>query len=413
MISLEDIRKDPIYQEFCQNRDIAHLTAQKYQLALSKYVNLIGKPLEVLLDEAEQEEEQGLRLRKRKIKKYLLLYKQHLDKQDLSESYRRNLMMCVRTFYNENDVEIPRTFRKNSRGDRKKPVLLNDLPTMDDIKHILKYSNNTFRAIILLGVSSGMSRAELCSLTFKDFFEAIRLDPYPETLQELVDKLEQIDDLIPLWQISRIKTGTSFFTFNTPEASDAIKDYLKDLSRITSRFDETSKLKTEFKFIPENNFFVNSHFNPMSPYNMSRIFVKLNKKAGFEKVDGKIYVRPHTLRKLFASTLEKNKMPHLMIRWIMGHELDQTTGSYFKADPITVKEEYIQIVTHLTVNTNEKVKPVTTEGYDQLIKDSKDKDEKLEALEKQVQEMIDHNKERDKLLDEIIHDKKVMGNILK
>jgi hypothetical protein len=68
LITLENIRKDPIYQEFCQNRDIAPLTAQKYQLALSKYVNLIDKSLEVLLDEAEQEEEEGLRLRKRKIK---------------------------------------------------------------------------------------------------------------------------------------------------------------------------------------------------------------------------------------------------------------------------------------------------------------------------------------------------------
>jgi integrase len=336
-----------------------------------------------------------------------------LDETDLSESYKRNLMMCVRTFYNENDIEIPRTFRTNSRSDRKKPLLLNDLPTMEDIKHILKYSNNTFRAIILLGVSSGMSRAEICSLTFKDFFDAIKLDTYHETLQELVVKLEQIDNLIPLWQIRRIKTGTNFFTFNTPEASDAIKDYLIDLNRISSRFEDTAKLKSEFKFSPKNKLFVNSHLNPMSPYNMSRIFVKLNIKAGFEKVDGKIYVRPHTLRKLFASTLEKNKMPHLMIRWIMGHELDQTTGSYFKADPIAVKEEYIQIVTYLTVNTNEEAKPITIEGYDQLIEDSKHKDKKLKALEEQVQEMIDHNKERNKLLDEIIHDKKVMGNILK
>jgi len=68
MITLEDIRKDPTYQEFCENRMIAPLTAQKYQITLSKYVNLIGKSLETLLDEADQEEERGVRLRKGNIK---------------------------------------------------------------------------------------------------------------------------------------------------------------------------------------------------------------------------------------------------------------------------------------------------------------------------------------------------------
>lgn len=378
MITLEDIRKDPTYQEFCENRMIAAVTAQKYQLALSKYVNLIGKPLEVLLDEADQEEEEGVRLRKRKIKKYLLSFKQHLDETDLSESYKRNLIMCVRTFYNENGIEIPKTFRKNARSDRKNRVLYNELPTMDDIKHILTYANSTFRAIILLGVSSGMSRAEICSLTFKDFFDAITLDPYPETLEELVNRVEQIDNLIPLWQISRVKTGTSFFTFNSPEASDAILDYLKDLNRKSTRFKETEIIKSEFRFNPETKLFRNSYLKPMSPYNMSRIYEKLNGDAGFEKVDGRIFIRPHSLRKVFASTLEKHKMPHLMIRWIMGHGLDQTTGSYFKADPLAIKEEYLQILDQLTTD-NVKIKLIN--NYDSINEELEQKEQKIQTLE--------------------------------
>ncbi len=69
-------------------------------------------------------------------------------------------------------------------------------------------------------------------------------------------------------------------------------------------------------------------------------------------------------------------MPHLMTRWLMGHKLDPTTSAYFKADPETLKEEYIQIVEQLNVNQDIKVKTQTTEGYDQLITDSKAKDEK-------------------------------------
>ena len=43
---------------------------------------------------------------------------------------------------------------------------------MEDIKDILQYANPAFKAIMLLGVSSGMGRAEICSLTFKHFFDA-------------------------------------------------------------------------------------------------------------------------------------------------------------------------------------------------------------------------------------------------
>lgn len=384
MTSLEDIRKDPTYQEFCENRDLAEKTKQKYQLALSKYVNLIGMSLESLLEEAEDEEENGIRLRKRKIKKYLLRYKQHLDKLDLSESYKRNLIMCVRTFYNENGIEIPRTFRKKSRKDKKKTVFFEQLPTMEDVKHILKYANSTFRAIILLGVSSGMSRAEICSLTFKDFFDAFNLDPYPETLQELIDRLDQVEDFIPLWQIQRIKTGTSFFTFNSPEASYSIKDYLTDLNLRISKTKETEKIKNEFIFEPEAKLFRNSYLKPMTIYNVTRVYNKLNEEAGFEKVDGKAFIRPHSLRKLFASTLEKYKMPHLMIRWIMGHTIDQTTNSYFKADPETTKDEYLKAVEHLSTSS---VKVVVIDRYAEVMEKITDLDVAFDYIKENLDDI--------------------------
>ena len=43
----------------------------------------------------------------------------------------------------------------------------------------------------------------------------------------------------------------------------------------------------------------------MSVYNITRVYNKLNEEAGFEKVDGNVFIRPHTLRKLFASTSRK------------------------------------------------------------------------------------------------------------
>jgi len=64
----------------------------------------------------------------------------------------------------------------------------------------------------------------------------------------------------------------------------------------------------------------------------------------------------------------------------MGHKLDPTTSAYFKEDPETLKEEYIQVVEQINVNQDIEVKTVTTGGYDQLINDSKEKEKQIKAV---------------------------------
>lgn len=61
-------------------------------------------------------------------------------------------------------------------------------------------------------------------------------------------------------------------------------------------------------------------------------------------------MRTHNLRKFFATTLEKNKVPHLTSRWLLGHTIDPTTDAYFKADPESLKPDYLEVVDQLTTN---------------------------------------------------------------
>jgi integrase len=105
------------------------------------------------------------------------------------------MMLDVRTYYDENDITLPKTFRRNKRTDRKN-ILYTDLPTMKEIKELIEYADKTFKAIILLGVSSGMGRAEICSLTFKHYMDAMGIEPYPETLQKLIDRVGEMGDLV-------------------------------------------------------------------------------------------------------------------------------------------------------------------------------------------------------------------------
>ncbi|UTB33427.1 MAG: site-specific integrase [Methanobacterium sp. ERen5] len=242
---------------------------------------------------------------------------------------------------------------------------------MDDVKRSLEYSNVTYRAITLLMVSSGMSRAEISSLTFKDLFKAFSLDNDPRTIKELLDKLNELDNLVPIWHIKRIKTGKHYFTFNSPEASLAIFGYLSDID-----------IKYGVVPLPSNKLFSNITTGiPVSPDSITEVYRRINKKAGFRKVNGRLLVRPHSLRKLFASTLEKNDFPYIATRHILGHSVDKTTGAYFKADPESVRDKYLDVVGQISTSA---VKVVVVDRYDEVKDEIEDLKLKQVLYERQI-----------------------------
>ena len=365
---------DDIFQEFCENRGIKPTTVEVYRGCLQKYVNFTGMTLEELLDEADEEEELGIRLRKRKIKSRLMDFKKHLDTTDLAESTKDYALKLVRSFYNEYDIQLPKNIRRNKRTDAKQDLLFEDLPTMQDIKHFLEYVKPPYKAITLLCVSSGMSRSEITSLTFKHYYDSIQLDPYPETMNELIRKVDEMDNIIPLWKIKRVKTNKNYFTFCSPEASDKILAYLKWFQR---KF-------PDYQPKPTDKLFRTKYNEPLKNFSVSEMYRKANERAGFEPSKNNVsFITPHSLRRVFASTLEINKMPHLMTRWLMGHTLDSTTSAYFKADPETIKDEYLDIVNKLSTNEVEVIK-ISSEGYKEVKSEIEDLKLKQVLYERQI-----------------------------
>jgi integrase len=402
IMKAEDIKNDPDFIDFCKRRNLKHGTIVRYIHALHIYTELLNKTLSELIEEAEEEEDNGIRLRRSKIRKHLQDFKEYLNEQGFKPSYIKTTTSCIRAYYAEYEIQLPKTFRTNARSD-KVEILFDDLPTMEDIKHILQYANPAFKAIMLLGVSSGMGRAEICSLTFKHLCDAISLDPYPKTLDELIVSIRDKTDIIPLWQIKRIKTDHKYFTYSSPESLDAIMNYLEDLNRKVKRYVEKDRI-ANLTFKPDTNLFLNRHLCPISPTLMSLTYQRLNEKAGFSKSNDSRYIRPHILRKVFASTLEKNKMPHLMTRWLMGHNLDSTTSAYFKADPQTIKEEYLKALNYLTTNAVE-IKLINQ--YEDLAEKLDQKDDEIIKLKAEKDEEMAEMKRELKLVKDLLIDRGV------
>ena len=271
------VTEDPLFQEFISNRNLSEGSIRLYRIALQQYSNFCGKTLKDLIDEAENEEDEGIRIRKRKIKERLNTFKSNLIEKEYATNTINTTVNRVRSFYNEFEIQLPRTLKRKARKDKKLDTFT-DLPTIEDIQHILSYANPTYRAMILLGFSSGMSRSELLNLTFKHYYDAIPFTKYPKTLEELINRVGELGDIVPLWRVTRVKTGNDYFTFSSPEASDAILNYLIDLQ---VRF-------PDYNPKPEDHFLRNKTNRKVHTRSLTEMMHRLNEKAGFKKVNNKI-----------------------------------------------------------------------------------------------------------------------------
>jgi integrase len=165
------VKDDKLFQEFIYGRKLKQSTQDVYGIKLTAYSELIGMTPSELIQEAEEEEDDGIRLRKRKIKTYFQRYHEWLTEQDYSKEHIRLAMGVIRTFYNEYDIILPKRRIKSSFDG-----LVSDkgkLPTIDDIRQALKFSNMKYRAIILTMLSSGMGRGEIISLKLQDFINGV------------------------------------------------------------------------------------------------------------------------------------------------------------------------------------------------------------------------------------------------
>jgi hypothetical protein len=67
-----------ILEYWFEKRNLSNATRELYKGALRQYSQLIGKTIIELLDEADDEEEKGVRLKRRGYSKYTVDFKRHL-----------------------------------------------------------------------------------------------------------------------------------------------------------------------------------------------------------------------------------------------------------------------------------------------------------------------------------------------
>ncbi len=344
-----DVKDESLFIDFYEDRELAERTIKLYRIHLNKYCNYIGAELEDLLDLYESEEKTDIIERKRKINVHLKRYRKYLKDAGYSETTIKMFIISVRAFFGQYKITMDKPRRKLSRKARKRKVTksVEVLPKLEEIQQFMDSLNEVYRVVLLFGISSGMGSAEIGSLTYKHLYEACEIEPYPQSLPELIRILKNKGHFIPTWHVERIKTGVPYFTFTSPELMKHLIIYLELYA----------KKYPEYIPKPEDNLLRSlkkvGYYGkscPITAQVIAKRFYYTNEKYGFRKEKGQYVLVSHGFRKYFASTLEKSKMPHITTRKLMGHDITGTQGSYFFTDIEDAKADYLEVVNALSTD---------------------------------------------------------------
>lgn len=358
-----NISDDPHFKLFCKSRNLQKSTIQFYHNVLKRYCEYLQLTPTQFIEEAENEEEERIRMKKRKIKWYFIEYMDLIEEAGMAFSTRKKIQSTIRTFYREFEIELPRTVRLIHEDEEL--ITTDSMIQKEHIEKAYDRADVKYKAIIKLIMSSGMGASEITNLTYKDFLNSLNLqeDKSPQKIREEINSRENIDK-IPCWKIRRYKTKMPYFTFSSPESVEAILNYLDDME------------SRERYITPDMYLFTTSRMEQIGPVTLTTTFRKINDRCGFGKLGKFRFFRSHNLRKYFATSLYTAGVREKTIDWLLGHKIIVVNGRYIKSDIEAVKLEYLKGLDALSLEKVD-VRVVTSKELQEM-------EDKNKALQKQI-----------------------------
>lgn len=342
----------------------AESTKKVYKQAVNRYTNYFSMSMEELIEEAEMEEEQGIRWKKRKLKRRLLEFRQHLIENYALNTVKTNMrpIIAIYKYYEIEVMDIPQINPKSVKTPE--PITFKDLPDKEVIREAINISDARMKAIIYFMASSGCARTETLNLTIGDYVDALSEYTGDRDIYSIINNWKYGEDnVIPTFSVLRQKTGKYYTTYCSPEATNAINSYL--LSR-KDPLDNESPL-----------------FNIHEDYLIKK-FTSINNELGLGKAGTYNRFRSHMLRKFHASALYNDGMSLDKVNDLQGKAKNKTDASYFMTNPEDLKYEYITHLPAVTINKDVEKLSIKSPEFMQMEKENEEYKQRMGKLEDDI-----------------------------
>lgn len=338
-------------------------TQHIYKFATKLYCELNQLSLYELIQEAEAEEEAGIRWKHRTLKTRLLKFRQYLMENYYFNTVN-NTLAPILVIYKCFEIDIPPLPRIDKKSFiNAPPTLFSDLPDKEIIREAVNLSTPRMKAIILFMVSSGCARRETLNLTIDAYIDATKKYHNSTDIMEIIGILNNIDDVVPTFNVLRQKTQKYYTTFCSPEAVTAINSYL--LTRQDTLTPDAPLFKIHEDYLNHG-------------------FIKLNNKLGLGKKGTYNRFRSHMLRKFHASALYNDGMSRDKVNDLQGKAKNTTDDSYFMTNPEDLKYEYIEHLPAVTIMQEIEKVTIKSPEYIRMEQELQEKTEEVQSMNDRV-----------------------------
>lgn len=322
------------FEEFCQERNLKDETIKGYRSTLKKYADYYQMTLDELIDEAIDEENENIDRRRRSIKTRLLQFRTYLlNETTLKQSSIKTKMRRIITIYSHFDIEIPRLPPVKSRDAEEIQTTYFDLPTREQIGMAVEIAGIRVGSLILFMASSGTGRTECANMSVRDFTDACKEYYQSETLPEIINELAgSIEPIVPTFYLFRQKTSKKYYTFCTPETTNAILEWLQLRMKMCEEHDEELHFEDSLWDLTQRQI----------TYHLANI----NDELGFGYKGAYRFLRPHTLRKFHASNIGLSEDN---IDLLQGRSRDSVHETYIKTNPSEFKKVYMNVMNNVEI----------------------------------------------------------------
>ena len=375
---------EELIDEFVATRGLSKASYKSFKYTLKHYCNFQGCSLQELLDEADYEEEQGIRWKKRKLKKRLTDY-MNFCKDTLTINTAKHYIKVVKIFYHHHDIEIHKLPPFNERNAKvRNPITPKDLPTREILQEAVEIAEPLMKALILFLVSSGMSKVDARNLTIQNFLDATsKYHNDSKDLKTAIKLMKEYDgEIIPIWNSRRQKTNKFFVTFNTDEATRHIISYLelRDERLKKNFYNPRKELGPSDKLFKIGIDYFSVKFKELNDT------LELGTAGGNpeEDIKGFIRLRAHMLRKYHATNLKKFGMDTYTINVLQGKSNGSVNDVYFFEDEETLLAEYIKAIEGVLILTDVKDHNRYSPEYIEMEKQNEEYKEKIDMITDEI-----------------------------
>ena len=355
--------------DFQYTRNLKDNSIIRYATAINLYENFNEMNMIDLLNEAEHEEEQGVRWKYRQLKKRLLNFRTYLN-QHYKKNYAKSTLSKIITVYNHYELEVHKLPRVSSKNYiEATPITYADLPDKEIIKKAYELSDNFMKALILFMTSSGCARNETLNITIKDFITATSDYHHKNNILDVLDCLKDTSDVVPTFKIKRSKTSKYYYTFCSPEAVKEIVNYL-----LSERI-EILEGKQKALWLNDDDKLFNKGIQTITMN-----FIDLNDTLQLGKKGTYNRLRSHMLRKFHASALKNHGMDKYDVNSLQGKGLNSTDEAYFFDDPKVLKEKFLEHLEAVTILGDVDVVSIKSPEFIVLENENKELRSKEEQL---------------------------------